>query len=49
MALTSMSIDEVVTPGIRKHFVDEYKQVKPALEKIYKVGTQESKSDTFEN
>lgn len=44
-----MSIDEVVTPGIRKHFVDEYKQVKPALEKLFKVGTQESKSDTFEN
>lgn len=49
MALTSMSIDEVVTPGIRKHFVDEYKQVKPALDKIFKVGTQESKSDTYEN
>jgi len=49
MALTSMSIDEVVTPGIRKHFVDEYKQVKPALEKIFKVGTQESKSDQYEN
>lgn len=44
-----MSIDEVVTPGIRKHFVDEYKQVKPALEKIFKIGTQESKSDTYEN
>jgi len=49
MALTSMSISEVVTPGIRKHFVDEYKQVKPALEKIFKIGTQESKSDTYEN
>lgn len=49
MALTSMSIDEVVTPGIKKHFVDEYKQVKPALDKIFKIGSQTSKSDTFEN
>lgn len=47
--LTTLSIDEIITPGIRKHFVDEYKQVKPALEKLYKIGTQESKTDTYEN
>jgi hypothetical protein len=49
MALTTMSIDKIVTPGIRKHFVDEYQQVKPALEKVLKVGNQESKIDTYEN
>jgi hypothetical protein len=49
MALTTLSITEVLDPGVRKHFVDEYKMVKPQLEKVYQVGKQVSKTDVFEN
>lgn len=49
MALSTLSITEVIDPGVKKHFVDEYATVKPNLDKVFKVGTQESKTDVYEN
>lgn len=49
MALTSMSISEVIDPGVKKHFVDEYTMIKPQLSKIFNVGKQTSKTDEYEN
>lgn len=49
MPATTISLDKVVDPGIKKHFVDGYKQLKPNLEKIYKTDTQTSETDTYKN
>jgi hypothetical protein len=40
---------ETVDPGIKKHFVDSYKEVETPLEKIFKLETQESKTDVYQN
>lgn len=45
----TISIDKVVDPGIRKHFVDGYKQLKPKIEVLYKTDSQESETDVFQN
>lgn len=49
MSVNTISIDKVVDPGIRKHFVDSYKQLKPQVEKIYKTDKQESETDEYQN
>lgn len=46
---STISIDKVVDPGIRKHFVDGYKELKPKINVIFKVDSQESKSDEYQN
>jgi phage major head subunit gpT-like protein len=45
----TISLDKVVDPGIKKHFVDGYKQLKPQIEKIYKTDSQESAADVLQN
>lgn len=47
--LTTVSITNVVDPGIRKHFVDEYKAKKVDLGLIFNVSNQESETDQYEN
>lgn len=47
--LTTISVSNVIDPGVRKHFVDEYKVNKIDLGKIFKVSDQESETDEYKN
>lgn len=49
MSLTTISVSNVIDPGVRKHFVDEYKLTKIDIGKIFKIGNQESATDEFKN
>jgi phage major head subunit gpT-like protein len=45
----TLSLTAVVDPGVKKHFVDGYKQKPPQLDKIFKVDTQTSETDKYQN
>lgn len=45
----TISLDKVVDPGIKKHFVDGYKLLKPQIDKLFKTDTQTSETDTYQN
>lgn len=47
--LTTISVSNVIDPGVKKHFVDEYKVNKIDLGKIYKISNQESETDEYKN
>lgn len=49
MSVNTLSLDKVVDPGIKKHFVDGYKQLPPMIEKIFKTDTQTSETDQYFN
>lgn len=49
MSANTISLDKVVDPGIKKHFVDGYKEHKPRLEAVFKIGEQTSKTDEYQN
>jgi hypothetical protein len=49
MNTDTITIPKAVDPGIKKHWVDGYKELDPMLEKIFKVGTQESETDEEQN
>lgn len=47
--LTTISVSNVIDPGVKKHFVDEYKMNKVDLGKIFNISTQESETDEYKN
>jgi len=47
--LMTVSVPNVIDPGVKKHFVEEYKLSKIDLGIIYKIGSQENASDEFRN
>jgi len=47
--LMTVSVPNVIDPGVKKHFVEEYKLSKIDLGIIYKIGSQENASDEFKN
>lgn len=49
MSVNTISLDKVVDPGIKKHFVDGYKQLKPTMiEKLFKTDKQTSETDEYQ-
>jgi len=48
-SLTTISVSNVIDPGVRKNFVDEYKLSKVDLGKIFNISDQESKTDEYKN
>lgn len=47
--LTIASVPNVIDPGVKKHFVDEYKLNKIDLGEIFKISNQESETDEFKS
>jgi len=47
--LTTISVSNVIDPGVRKNFVDEYGLTKVDLGKIFKISNQESASDEYKD
>jgi len=47
--MDTISIPNVVDPGVRKHFVDGYTQLKPQIDKVFKIDKQESETDEYKN
>ena len=48
-SLTTISVSNVIDPGVKKHFVDQYNLEKVDLSKIFNIDKQESKSDEFKS
>lgn len=49
MGLNTISVSNVVDPGVKKHYVDAYKLSKVDMGKLYHIDTQTSESDEFKN
>jgi phage major head subunit gpT-like protein len=47
--LNTVSLDKVVLPGIKKHWVDGYKEIEPQFKNIFKIRSNESKTDITQN
>ena len=48
-SINTIVLDKVVDPGIKKHFVDGYKQLKPKIDLIFKTDKQTSLNDVYQN